>query len=77
MKPEFLYHRKDGRDKLHAQGMSLFEMAAEPAYLARKIYATVKKCDPVTAEAFRNAVIQLVTDPVTWDISSYPMQDIK
>lgn len=77
MKPEFFYHRKDGYDRFRASGMSLAEMAVEPAYIARKLYATIKKQNPVHAEAFRKMVIDAVTAPMTWDVSTAPEQDLE
>lgn len=77
LKAEFLYHRKDGYDKLHAIGMSLADMAIEPAYIARKLYASIKKQNPAQAEAYRQMVIDAVTSPLTWDVSKAPKQDLE
>lgn len=77
MKPEFLYHRKDGKDKVHAAGMSLVEMAIEPAYIARRLYASFMRQDPKIAEYFRKTVIQAVTDPSTWDITNARIPEIE
>ena len=77
LKPEFFYLRKDGYDKIHAIGMSLAEMAIEPAYIARKLYASIKKQNPVHAEVFRQMVIDAVTSPLTWDVSKTPAQDLE
>lgn len=77
MKPEFLYHRKDGRDKIHAAGMSLADMAVEPAYIARRLYGSFMRQDPKIAEHFRRMVIQAVTDPQTWDITKAKMPEVE
>lgn len=74
---EFFYQRKDGYDKLHAIGMSLAEMAIEPAYIARKLYASMLKQNPAHAEVFRQMVIDAVTSPVTWEVSDMPKQDLE
>lgn len=70
MKSEFSYSRKDGKDHLPATGMSLVEMAAEPAHISRRLYASFMRQNPVVAEHFRKMVIQAITDPFTWDISN-------
>lgn len=77
MKSEFYYHRKNGRDSLQVQGMSLLDIAAEPAYIARRLYSSILRQEPSSAEAFKKAVIQIVTDPVTWDVSKAPTPDIE
>lgn len=77
MKPEFFYHRKDGRDKVHAMGMSLAEMAVEPAYIARRLYASFARKDPAIANQFRKMVIQAVTDPMTWDLTTAKTPDLE
>ncbi len=77
LKQEFLFHHKDGYDKLHAIGMSLADMAIEPAYIARKLYAGIKKRNPVQAEFFRKMVIEAVNSPQTWDVSKAPEQDLE
>lgn len=77
MKPEFLYHRKDGKDKVHAAGMSLVEMATEPAYIARRLYASFMRQDPLIAEHYRRMVIQAVTDPMTWDLTNAAKPEVE
>lgn len=67
--PEFFYHRKDGRDKIHAANMDLMEMAIEPSYIARLIYKAMMKRDPDQAEIYKQMVIDAVTSPLTWDLT--------
>ena len=66
---EFLYHRKDGRDKTHIAHMDLMEMAIEPSYIARQIYKAMMKRDPAQAEIYKQMVIDAVTSPLTWDLT--------
>lgn len=77
MTPEFHYHRKDGRDKLQIFGMSLLDMSVEPAYIARRMYASVARQNPEMADAFRAAAIQAFNHPATWDLTKAPPTDIE